>query len=155
MKVKDQGQIVLATHGRGIWTATLDDLKDFVPNPAILPPVLNSVHQVDVDDKYLLKSNVFIKSIYDSLLIKADGVVSGTFYDATEIVDKDYEFEVPEKGDYIIQAFGFKDGAEYPSNQLEITVNPILEAKTSFVTTFSDLVGDEFSLDRFRIGPHS
>jgi len=155
MKVKDQGQIVLATHGRGIWTATLDDLKDFVPNPATLPPVLNSVYQVDVDDKYLLESNVFIKSIYDSLLIKADGVVRGTFYDATEIVDKDYEFEVPEKGDYIIQAFGYKDGAEYPSNQLEITVNPILEAKTSFVTTFSDLVGDEFSLDRFRIGTQS
>ena len=155
MKVKDQGQIVLATHGRGIWTATLDDLKDFVPNPVTLPPVLNSVHQVDVDDKYFLKSNVFIKSIYDSLLIKADGVVRGIFYDATEIVDKDYEFEVPEKGDYIIQAFGYKDGAEYPSNQLEITVNPILEVKTSFVTTFSDLVGDEFSLDRFRIGTQS
>ena len=62
MKVKDQGQIVLATHGRGIWTATLDDLKDFVPNPVTLPPVLNSVYQVDVDDKYLLTSNVFIKS---------------------------------------------------------------------------------------------
>ena len=34
MKIKDQGQVVIATHGRGVWTATLDDLKSFVPNPS-------------------------------------------------------------------------------------------------------------------------
>ena len=40
----------------------------------------------------------------------------------------------------------------YPSNIIEIAVNPILDARTQFKTTFSDLVGDEFYLDRFRIG---
>jgi len=31
MKVKDQGEIVLATHGRGIWTATIPDLINWEP----------------------------------------------------------------------------------------------------------------------------
>ena len=31
MKVKDQGEIVLATHGRGIWSATIPDLVNWEP----------------------------------------------------------------------------------------------------------------------------
>ena len=152
MKLKDQGQIVLATHGRGVWTAYIDELKDYLPNPATLPPLLNNVYQLDVDDKYAVVSKIFLKSVYDSLQIKSDGTLVGTYYDANEVVEKTYEFDVPDQGNYTIQAFGFKDGVEYPSNQLEVTVNPVLEPRTEFSTTFSDLVGDEFALDGFRIG---
>ena len=35
---------------------------------------------------------------------------------------------------------------------LIIILNPTLEPRTEYSTTFSDLVGDEFGLDRFRIG---
>ena len=58
MKIKDQGQVVFATHGRGIWTATLDDLKDFVPNPTTIPPVMLEGYQTDNKDIYEISSKL-------------------------------------------------------------------------------------------------
>ena len=40
MKIKDQGEIVIATHGRGIWTASIPALSSFVPKTATLQPEL-------------------------------------------------------------------------------------------------------------------
>ena len=61
-------------------------------------------------------------------------------------------FEVDDKGDFEVQAIGYANGVSYPSNVINIAVNPILNARTEYSTNFSDLVGDEFYLDRFRIG---
>jgi hypothetical protein len=152
MKIKDEGQVVFATHGRGIWTATLDDLKTFVPKPTTLAPNLLEGNQTDNDEKYEIIAKVELRSIYDSLEIKANSVLRSTYYDTDSVVIKEYTFEVDDKGDFSLQAFAYKDGVMYPSNIIEIAVNPILDARTQFKTTFSDLVGDEFYLDRFRIG---
>lgn len=152
MKVKDQGQIVFATHGRGIWTATLDDLKDFVPNPSTLPPVLLEGYQTDNKEIYEISAKINLKSIYDSLSIKANGVIRSTYFDTENTGEKDFIFGVDDKGDFEVQAIGYVNGVSYPSNIINIAVNPILNARTEFSTTFSDLVGDEFYLDRFRIG---
>ena len=152
MKIKDEGQVVFATHGRGIWTATLEDLKTFVPKPTTLPPTLLEGFQTDNNEKYEIKAKVDLRSIYDSLEINANSVLRSTYYDTDSIVEREYTFEVDDKGDFSLQAFAYKDGVMYPSNILEIAVNPILDARTEFKTTFSDLVGDEFYLDRFRIG---
>lgn len=152
MKIKDEGQVVFATHGRGIWTATLDDLKTFVPKPTTLAPNLLEGNQTDNDEKYEIMAKVELRSLYDSLEIKANSVLRSTYYDTDSVVIKEYTFEVDDKGDFSLQAFAYKDGVMYPSNIIEITVNPILDARTQFKTTFSDLVGDEFYLDRFRIG---
>ena len=130
----------------------MDDLKSFVPNPATLPPVLLDAYQMDTDESYRILTKVSLKSVYDSLQINANGVLRSTYYDANEVKEKDYEFDVDDKGDYSIQGFAYKDGVQYPSNILEIAVNPILDARTEYSTIFSDLVGDEFYLDRFRIG---
>ncbi len=152
MKVKDQGQVVFATHGRGIWTATLDDLKDFVPNPTALPPVILEGYQTDNDEIYQISTKIDLTSVYDSMLINANGVLRGTFFDTDVVEVKDYLFEVDDKGDFEVQAIAYVNGVSYPSNILNIAVNPILDARTEYSTTFSDLVGDEFYLDRFRIG---
>ena len=152
MKIKDEGQVVFATHGRGIWTATLDDLKTFVPKPTTLAPNLLEGNQTDNDEKYEIMAKVELRSLYDSLEINANSVLRSTYYDTDSVVIKEYTFEVDDKGDFSLQAFAYKDGIMYPSNIIEITVNPILDARTQFKTTFSDLVGDEFYLDRFRIG---
>ena len=152
MKIKDEGQVVFATHGRGIWTATLDDLKTFVPKPTTLAPNLLEGNQTDNDEKYEIMAKVELRSLYDSLEINANSVLRSTYYNTDSVVIKEYTFEVDDKGDFSLQAFAYKDGIMYPSNIIEIAVNPILDARTQFKTTFSDLVGDEFYLDRFRIG---
>ena len=152
MKIKDQGQVVFATHGRGIWTATLDDLKDFIPNPTTIPPVLIEGYQTDNKDIYEISSKVDLKSPYDSLSMKANNVFRATYYDTQTTGEADYIFEVDDEGDFEVQAIGYANGVAYPSNVINIAVNPILAARTEYSTTFSDLVGDEFYLDRFRIG---
>ena len=152
MKIKDQGQVVFATHGRGIWTATLDDLKDFVPNPTTIPPVMLDGYQTDNKDIYEISAKVDLKSAYDSLSIKANGVFRATYFDTENPGERDYLFEVDDKGDFEVQAIGYANGVSYPSNVINIAVNPILNARTEYSTNFSDLVGDEFYLDRFRIG---
>ena len=152
LKLKDEGQIVIATHGRGVWTATIDDLKSYEPKPAILPPFILSAYQLDSEDSYVISTNINIKSSYDSLVIKANNVQRDVFQNVDKSDSTNFVFEVDDKGDYTIQAFGYKDGLEHPSNEYDIILNPTLQPRTEYSTTFSDLVGDEFGLDRFRIG---
>ena len=152
LKLKDEGQIVIATHGRGVWTATIDDLKSYEPKPAILPPFILSAYQLDSEDSYVISTNINTKSSYDSLVIKANNVKRDVFQNVDKSDSTNFVFEVDDKGDYTIQAFGYKDGLEYPSNEYDIILNPTLQPRTEYSTTFSDLVGDEFGLDRFRIG---
>ena len=155
MKIKDEGQVVFATHGRGIWTATLDDLKDYEPNPTTLPPVIINAFQTDNTEVYEISSDIFLRSSYDSLLIYANDIKRGSYLESLIIDTVNFVFNVDDKGDFDVQATGFKDGIAYPSEIYKIAVNPILEARTEFSTNFSDLVGDEFYLDMFRIGIQS
>ena len=152
MKVKDEGQVVLTTYGRGVWTATLDDLKSYVPKPATIPPYITSAYQVDDEILYIINSTIIFKSIYDSLDVVANGTIWKTVKDSITVETKDVVFNVDSKGNYKIQAIGYKDGVEYLSNEVDLYLNPTLEPRTEYSTTFSDLVGDEFGLDRFRIG---
>ena len=152
MKLKDEGQIVITTYGRGVWTATIDDLKDYEPKPAIIPPVIQDAKQVDDEALYIINSTIQFKSVYDSLEIAANGTIWKTIKDSISIETKDIIFNVDSKGNYTLQAFGYKDGVSYPSNTFDLYLNPTLEPRTEYSTTFSDLVGDEFGLDRFRIG---
>ena len=152
LKLKDQGQIVIATHGRGVWTATIEELKNYIPKPVALPPSIFSAYQVASEDSYKIAANLNIKSNYDSLVINANNVERISVLNISKSDSSNFEFFVDDKGDYTLKAFGYKDGVSYPSNEFEITLNPTLAPRTEFSTTFSDLVGDEFGLDRFRIG---
>ena len=62
MKIKDQGEIVIATHGRGVWTASIPALSSFVPKTAILQPELLSYNQpgpeYKIDIKLILNQNL-------------------------------------------------------------------------------------------------
>ena len=152
MKIKDEGQVVIATHGRGIWTATLEDLKNFVPKPTILPPVIVQAAQSEREDAYEINIKVELMSAYDSLDIIANGNQSGRFYDTDDIGERDYMIGVNDFGDFELQAIGYENGVQYQSAIYNIVVSPVLAPRTEFSTNFSDLVGDEFYLDRFRIG---
>ncbi len=152
MKIKDQGQVVLSTYGRGIWTATLDDLKSFVPKPVTLPPTILEASQSDREDAYEINLKVDLTSVYDSLEIYANDVNKGTFFDTDPVGERDYMIGVDDFGDYDLKAVGYENGLQYPSKVFEVIVNPVLAPRTEYSTTFSDLVGDEFYLDRFRIG---
>ena len=133
-QLKDEGQIVIATHGRGVWTATIDDLKSYEPKPAILPPFILSAYQLDSEDSYVISTNINIKSSYDSLVIKANNLQRDVFQNVDKSDSTNFVFEVDDKGDYTIQAFGYKDGLEHPSNEYDIILNPTLQPRTEYCT---------------------
>ena len=147
MKIKDQGQVVLSTYGRGIWTATLDDLKNFVPKPVTLPPTILAATQSDREDAYEINLKVDLTSVYDSLEIYANDVKRGTFFDTDPVGERDYMIGVDDFGDYTLKAVGFRNGLQYPSKVFEVIVNPVLAPRTEDSTTFCDFVGDVIYLD--------
>ena len=102
-----------------MWTATIDDLKDYEPKPAIIPPVIEDANQVDDENEYIINSTIQFKSIYDSLEIAANGTIWKTIKDSISIETKDIIFNVDSKGNYTLQAFGYKDGVAYPSNTFD------------------------------------
>ena len=53
MKIKDQGEIVLATHGRGIWTATVPDLVNWEPKENLISLSVDTVNIVEGQDAKL------------------------------------------------------------------------------------------------------
>ena len=70
LKVKDQGQVIITTHGAGLWTATIEDLKSFIPKPATLPPVIDDAYQVSNENEYIIKNTIKYKYAYDTLRIQ-------------------------------------------------------------------------------------
>ena len=63
MKIKDQGHVILTTHGRGLWTATLDDLMDFTPKVATVPPRINNAIQIEDEILYIIEAEIQLKYI--------------------------------------------------------------------------------------------
>ena len=53
MKIKDQGEIVLATHGRGIWTATVPYLVNWEPKENIVTLSVDTVNIIEGQDAKL------------------------------------------------------------------------------------------------------
>jgi len=69
MKIVDD-QVVLATHGRGIWTATIPELTT-VPLPAsVASPTINSTNPVILG---LFEMNISLKDEYDSAFVFING----------------------------------------------------------------------------------
>ena len=47
MKVRDQGEVVLATHGRGVWTATIADLVSWEPKENLLTLTVDTINIIE------------------------------------------------------------------------------------------------------------
>ncbi len=144
LKVKDEGQVVISTHGRGIWTATIPSLVGFTPKPVIgLAPEL-----LELSENVNAKFN--IRSPYDSLVIHVDGVRYTSFTNVGSIGEKVLEFNLTD-GEYDIQGIGYIDGYPFHSNIKSISLIPEIPAQASYITDFSSLPDFDFMLDGFEV----
>ena len=145
LKVKDEGQVVISTHGRGIWTATIPSLVGFTPKPVIgLAPELLELSET-VNAKFNLRSP------YDSLVIYVDGVSYSSFTTKLNIGQKVLEFDLTDIGEYDIQGIGYIDGYPFHSNIKSISLIPEIPARASYITDFSSLPANDFILDGFTV----
>ena len=153
MKIKDQGEIVIATHGRGVWTASIPALSSFVPKTAILQPELISYNQPGSEFKVDVRIN--FKSEYDSVIFKTGTTTLHTISTQNSVGIDTVNITFSDAGTYPVIATGYKNGLNYPSNTLDIIIGLTLDVSNEFGTNFSDLLGNEFTLDGFTISSYA
>ena len=108
MKVRDQGEVVLATHGRGIWTATIPDLVSWEP-----------------------KENLITLSV-DTVNITENGGVATLTITAGKDVSPDGPITVN------LAASGTAAGSEYTLSATSVTLDSTGTTKTVTVTGVDD-----------------
>ncbi len=154
MRAEDN-EIVIGTHGRGIWTATIDELTSANTPSVTLAPRLNTLAQVPSSSAIILNINMDLRSRYDSVQILRNDVVFGT--EGRNIIprlDYNYEFTVAKFDSIYVQAIGYRGGIAYKSGILSISGKDIIEfgeSKTEYQTTFDDGKTDFVNFG-FRIG---
>ncbi len=148
MKVKGD-QIVIATHGRGVWTATIPDLLETEPPSVVLSPVLNGLRQSL--SAFELVADIELRDIYDEINIILDGEIvknlSGN--EATGSILE--SIVIDQEGVYAVRIQAIKDDRILQSEELQIVVSPFFPVQDTYINRFSEPT-EEFALNQFSIG---
>ncbi len=142
------GQIVIATQGRGIWSANLPELAGYKPPAATLSPRLN---QMAMTPEGQIPVTVNLRSAYDSTTIYMNGQAAINLGPNDQPVDTTLVLTatVPEK--LTFEIISLKNQRTYKSAVREVDVFP-LEAKSSYSDNFNspetqaDYSGQNFSI---------
>ncbi len=143
MKIVDD-QVVVATHGRGIWSVTLPELSNYTPPEVTLSPRINGQVVQAVSG---ITINASLRSVYDSTLVMVDGVSSYKILSST-VKDTTVTVSLNKNGEVTVYLASYKDGREYKSASQSIIVASLLEARHGYVNDFSKNT-DEFLSDGF------
>ncbi len=140
-------QVVVATHGRGVWTATLNELSGYEPPSVTLPPQLKGLSI----NKNTVALNLILRSNYDSTHILFDNRVMSVIFntrptDTTVTLHYSPSNTVTRK----IQAISFKGSKEYKSGFVFQTFYNYSHPVAAYATDFSDN-GADFELNGFDI----
>ena len=142
-------QVVVATHGRGIWTATITELAGYEPAVAILSPRLNSLAG---GAGGIINATVGLKSPYDSSFVMVDGVAAYEFAANAVPVDSaiNFNLSVSAVKTSAFSVVAYKDGIAYRSGEIDLQVFPLLTAQESYTNDFNVATTD-FVLNGFTV----
>ncbi|GJQ61265.1 MAG: glycosyl hydrolase [Melioribacteraceae bacterium] len=129
-------EVVLATHGRGVWSVNIPGLSSGVT----YKPLIKSLTQ-NLDG--LLEINVALRSLYDSSHV----VINDEMYESVlanlSPVDTIFSVPVTEEGEITAYVVAYKDGNAYQSVIQSVDVIPLLEASETYTSNLDD-AADEF-----------
>ena len=145
--IKD-GQLVIATHGRGIWTADIPELADFTAPVNALLPRLNAVSRSF--SEYTLNLNVELRSSYDSTVIYVDDTrtefIDGNSSETQQ--DLTYTFDI--SGIHTVIAKSYDNGLELLSNEISYDFADLIDPVNTYSYNFDDgSQDDDFILDKY------
>ncbi len=141
-------QIVIATHGRGIWSAQFDN-----PVEITFPPIITEGGTTIESDLYL---KLDLYSAYDSSFFYANGNLIDGFAATEKIVDTVViipEPSIEPDQFYKIKMESYKGGRLYESDPVEILYYQVGGVVSEYTNDFNDLndedfIGVGFSLDQ-------
>lgn len=77
-------QVVIATHGRGVWSATLDELQGYEPPSYFAPPTIVEVYQQSIDSTHAVVLYDVKEQDVDSVNFYLDGTMMATIAEGFE-----------------------------------------------------------------------
>ncbi len=138
-------EVVVATHGRGIWSVVLPELAGHKPPVATLAPVLNSANQ-SVSGLVL---NASLRSAYDSTHVVVNNK-SALTVKTNKTVDTTLVIPISSSGTVSVSIVSFKGSRTYKSGTKEVQITELLETQKGYKTNFAS--ASDFVLDGLSIG---
>lgn len=141
-------QVVVATHGRGVWTVTLPELTSHTGFGAV-PPLLRSI-KGGRDGK--LRIAIDLPVTYDSIHVYVDDIHVGRLASTTALTSEELDVSIAAEivRKVAVEARGYVAGAVYTSATKRHDVFPLLPAQPLYESNFGEDEAD-FLLDGFSI----
>ncbi|MCB9070187.1 MAG: T9SS type A sorting domain-containing protein [Calditrichae bacterium] len=139
-------QIVVATHGRGIWSVSPPELAGYTPPPATLSPRLLSANGVGG----VINLNVQLLSEFDSTQVVVAGQVEFTLGANVAPFDTTFDVIPQTSGSVDVSLASFKDGELFKSSSTTVQLISLSPPQASYSNNFnsptSDFIGNGFFL---------
>ena len=148
MRVRDD-QVIIATYGRGIWTVTVEGLKQ----ENIIAPLLQEVARSPSGG---ILSTSLIDSEFDSIRFSIDdNLLDATILDVPigeDVILPIEGIDLPD-GTYEVRIIGYLDGVSYESVALSVSLFAPRDPVTEYTNDFSDPDKiEDFIGEGFRVG---
>ncbi|MEL6252747.1 MAG: T9SS type A sorting domain-containing protein [Bacteroidota bacterium] len=145
-------EIVIATHGRGIWTATIDELRNVpLPDPVLGPKVLCLTSDILESKGLVLEAE--LRQAYDSTQILINGIREESIAANAipEVIKRTY---VDDRDiDINIRLIGYKNGNAYSSGKVVLRkedridfILPIATYESNFDRATDFALSDSFQI---------
>ncbi len=141
-----EDEVVVGTHGRGIWSVTLPELEDGLT----FNPLLELVAQ---RPDGMLSVDFNLRSVYDSTDVLVNGQVVESFGPNTRRQLESILVPVTEAGTKAVTVRGVKDGIEYTSVSRSVDAQLFDPPAILFSTSIDD--ASDFALDGLEVGTAS
>ncbi len=145
IKIVDD-QAVVATHGRGIWSATIPKLSGYTPPVVTLSPRING--DVEFTGSTIV-INASLRSVYDSTRVYANDQVLATILN-NEVIDTTINLNSTISGSINIKLVSYKDSKTFRSSSQTVQVFSFNSAALGYATTFDGLETD-FLTNGFKV----
>lgn len=142
-------EVVVATHGRGIWSVSLPELADHKPPVVTLSPGILSANQGVMG----IILNASLRSVYDSTHVIVNGKNVMTVM-TSNIVDTTLIVPVTSYDSKSIYLKSYSKGGIYNSSTSDVEVVELLSPQTGYTNNFESDDGD-FVLNGFSIAVNS
>ena len=142
-------EVVLATHGRGIWSVSLPELQGYEPLPALLRPIITEER---VSPSNVVSFSLLLRQPADSTVITLGGVPFRTLAANADTLSSQIIIPLDINGTRTLPlvATSYIDGSPVSSRTRSIQVFGSFEPLVSFSTDFSTGL-NTLALDGFRV----
>ncbi|NOZ47413.1 MAG: T9SS type A sorting domain-containing protein [Chlorobi bacterium] len=136
MKIVDD-QVVFATHGRGIWSATIPELSGYEPPATLLAPSVTDLYQI-ISEQIVLNANIKLRDSYDStqIFINDEYLETIGFNDDVLELSRSLILTNNNADELSIYLKAFKNGKSFYSGKRKTSIIHLQASKHKYMNDF-------------------